>query len=268
MNNLGAVKWDTGAHSGTTIENNIVVVQSTMTPSYLLQANSTSGITLDHNLWYAPSLAQAFIWGDGAGATDHAGWVTASGQGAGDVLANPAFVGTWTAPPATNLELAMGSPAIDTGATLAAVTHDFLGAPRPHGAGYDIGAFEYGSTPADGGAAVGPVDAGGAATAEAGPAGEEGGAGSGPDASGGAAGGDSGEGSSATPGADGGAAKSGASGSSSGCACSSAGAPERGSPALWLAAAALWLVRRGKARGRTARRRPFLPPTSAGGPPA
>lgn len=245
VNNLGAIKWDVGAHTGTTIQNNIVVVQSTMTPSYLLQANSTTGITLDHNLWYAPALAQAFIWGDGAGATDHAAWVSASGLGAGDVLANPAFAGAWTAPPATNLELAMGSPAIDTGATLATVTHDFLGAPRPYGAGYDIGAFEYGSTPGDGGAVVGPADAGGAPT-EAGPMEDEGGAGNTPDASSGLVDGGAGEDSATTLGADGGATKAVSSGGSSGCACSSAGTGQgSGEPtALSLAMATLWLARR------------------------
>jgi hypothetical protein len=34
------------------------------------------------------------------------------------------------------------SPAIDTGLPLADVTHDAEGAPRPRGAGYDLGAYE------------------------------------------------------------------------------------------------------------------------------
>jgi uncharacterized repeat protein (TIGR01451 family) len=44
--------------------------------------------------------------------------------------------------PTQTMELLAGSPAIDTGATLAAVTTDQRGGPRPQGGGYDIGAYE------------------------------------------------------------------------------------------------------------------------------
>jgi hypothetical protein len=76
--------------------------------------------------------------------TDHPGFVTASGQGGGDVLANPLFAGAWTAPPAANLQLTMASPAVAAGLSLSAVVHDFLGAPRP-ATGVDLGAFQYGA---------------------------------------------------------------------------------------------------------------------------
>ncbi len=94
--------------------------------------------------------------------------------------ADPLFAGPWTAPPATNLALTQGSPAIGAGATLAAVPDDFLGAPRPNGGGYDLGAFQYGAAaPSDGGVAVGPTPDGGMADAgmaggDAGGAGGEG----------------------------------------------------------------------------------------------
>src|SRR6202044_2539263 len=79
------------------------------------------------------------------------GFVSASGQGSPDVFANPLFAGPWDAPPATNLALAKGSPAIGVGVTLLAVMHDYLGAPRP-AKGTDIGAFQYGAVVAkDGG---------------------------------------------------------------------------------------------------------------------
>jgi hypothetical protein len=45
-----------------------------------------------------------------------------------------------------NFALQSSSPAIDAGVTISIVTTDFLGAPRPSGAAYDIGAIEYGST--------------------------------------------------------------------------------------------------------------------------
>jgi hypothetical protein len=39
--------------------------------------------------------------------------------------------------------LASGSPAIDSGETIAGVTHDRRGTPRPQGLGFDIGAYEH-----------------------------------------------------------------------------------------------------------------------------
>jgi hypothetical protein len=39
-----------------------------------------------------------------------------------------------------------GSPAIDTGVTLAVVTTDIEGTSRPQGSSYDIGAYEYRAT--------------------------------------------------------------------------------------------------------------------------
>jgi hypothetical protein len=50
-------------------------------------------------------------------------------------------------PGADDYRLKAGSPAIDAGITLAEVTDDILGVPRPVGAAYDIGAYEYGGTP-------------------------------------------------------------------------------------------------------------------------
>jgi hypothetical protein len=154
VDNGGSLKWDASpAHVGTTIENNVFAAAAGTAPINLLQANGAGGITLGHNLWFAPDLTQPFLW---VGAqSNHAGFVTASGQGAGDVLADPLFVGPWSVPPATGLELTMPSPAVGAGVSLTAVSHDFLGAPRP-ATGVDIGAFQYGATaPADSG--VGPA---------------------------------------------------------------------------------------------------------------
>jgi hypothetical protein len=52
---------------------------------------------------------------------------------------NPLFVN----PSSTDFHLGQGSPAIDAGIALADVSNDFDGVPRPQGAGYDIGAYEY-----------------------------------------------------------------------------------------------------------------------------
>jgi hypothetical protein len=203
VNNGGSLKWDASpAHVGTTIENNIFVAASGASPAYLLQANSAGGISLDHNLWYAPSLSQAFLWvGD---QVDHAGFVSASMQGAADVLADPLFAGTWAAPPATNLELTASSPAIDAGVTLSSVPDDYLGASRPS-SGYDLGAFQYGAMPPADGGGAGPGPDG-----SVGPAPEGGVAPDGGVTAGGDAGSDA-------------ASSSGSSGKGSGCSCSSAG---------------------------------------------
>jgi parallel beta-helix repeat protein len=67
--------------------------------------------------------------------------------GAGDVNADPRLAGPGSASPG-GYQLTAGSPAIDAGTTLAAVTTDFFGTPRPQGRGYDIGAVEFIPPPA------------------------------------------------------------------------------------------------------------------------
>jgi len=234
INNGVSLKWDASpAHIGTTIENNIFASAAGTSPTLLLQANSMGGISLDHNLWFAPDLSQPFLWVGNQ--SDHPGYVTASGGGGGDVLDNPMLAGAWMAPPAQNLALAMGSPAIGAGVTLAAVTTDFLGALRPS-SGTDLGAFQLGAkVPADGGAAPPVVDAGAHGTHDAGVT-------AGKDA-----------GSSRTSSGDAAVARDGgetpASKTSSGCSCRITGAGgESTTPPVLLMGLALLAVRRKRAR--------------------
>jgi hypothetical protein len=221
VNNGGSLKWDASpAHVGTTIQNNVFVAAAGTSPVYLLQAKSAGGITLDHNLWYAPDVAQGFLWL--ANASDHAGFVSASGMGQGDVLTEPVLAGPWSAPPATNLELTRGSPGVGAGVSLAAVNHDFLEAARP-ATGVDMGAFQYGAVvPSDAGIGP-PADAGigtqgdaGAVDGTMGDAGAEQGA----DADDAVA--TSGDDASQGPGPHSGGSASGAN-ASSGCSCLAAG---------------------------------------------
>jgi parallel beta-helix repeat protein len=58
-----------------------------------------------------------------------------------NLVSNPLFVN----PGLGDFHLQAGSPAIDGGLALSAVATDYAGTPRPQGAGYDIGAYEYGS---------------------------------------------------------------------------------------------------------------------------
>jgi MYXO-CTERM domain-containing protein len=229
VNNKGSMKWDaSAAHVGTTIQNNLIVAAAGISAVYLLQAKSANGVSLDHNLWFAPDLPQPFLWLQGQ--SDHAGFVSASGQGKGDVVGDPLLAGTWAALPATNLELTKSSPAIGAGVLLAAVPDDFLGAARPSSGGYDLGAFQYGAmTPPDGGVGPGP-DAG---TTDAGHPGES-------DGGGGSGGADAGT----SPGKP---------ASGSGCSCSTAGDGAREAGAAELAGLVVALLvasRRRRARSQ------------------
>ncbi len=249
VNNGGSLKWDASpAHVGTTIENNVFASAAGSSPIYLLQAKSAGGITLDHNLWFAPDLAQPFLWLGSQ--SDHAGYVSASGGGQGDVVADPLFAGAWSVPPATNLALTNPSPAVGAGISLAAVTSDFLGAPRP-ATRPDIGAFQYGAVaPADGGVGPTGADAGGGSVEAGSPTAID--AGIAADA-GTASAPDAGVIVTGEGGASEGGASDGAGHGSSGCSCTSGsrseGVPLGGAAALAIATFAL-ARRRGRRRPR------------------
>jgi hypothetical protein len=157
-NRTTAIKWDAGPHAAI-VQNNIFAAEAGR-GLLLLQANSTEGVSLDHNLWYLPDVESPFLWGETT--YDHAGWADATGHGEGDVIADPELVGAWGLP-AENLQLSEGSPAVDGGTAVAEVIEDFYGGERPNGSDHDLGAFEYGAEPAEGrgpGAAGGPGTSG------------------------------------------------------------------------------------------------------------
>jgi hypothetical protein len=95
------------------------------TAGVLFSGGTISNVLVNHNLIF--------------------GGTATTASGAGVTVANnldntdPKLVNA----PAFNLQLLAGSAAIDAGITLSYVTNDFLGASRPQGAGYDIGAFEF-----------------------------------------------------------------------------------------------------------------------------
>ncbi len=152
-NRTSAIKWDAGPHDNAVVRNNIFAAQSGA-GLLLLQANSTSGVSLDHNLWYLSDVPSPFLWGTTT--YDHAGWTSATGQGDGDVNSDPTFVGGWELP-GPNLQLQASSPAVDAGTALAQVTNDFNGGVRPLGSALDMGAFEFGTEAAGGAGTAGPV---------------------------------------------------------------------------------------------------------------
>jgi hypothetical protein len=132
-----AIQWDTGQHDGSTIQNNIF---ASFQGRLLLQAGTSVGMSIDHNLWFSFGASAPFLWGSTP--FDHTGWAAATGQGSGDIAADPLFSGA-REPPVTNLVLLEGSPAIDSGIPLALVAGDLRGHRREGTP--EIGAFEYGS---------------------------------------------------------------------------------------------------------------------------
>jgi hypothetical protein len=67
-----------------------------------------------------------------------------------NITNNPQFVN----PAALNYQLAIGSPCIDQGAALPAITNDCIGDARPYQGGWDMGAYEYVPEPMLGGMAL------------------------------------------------------------------------------------------------------------------
>jgi hypothetical protein len=89
-----------------------------------------SGVSISNNLYY----------GNGSGAQNLSDGGSNFTYTLGSMIQNnPLFVS------ATDYHLQSSSPAIDAG-TAVSGSQDYLGNPRPAGAGYDIGAFEYGSS--------------------------------------------------------------------------------------------------------------------------
>ncbi|MEO6110257.1 MAG: choice-of-anchor Q domain-containing protein, partial [Nitrospiraceae bacterium] len=69
-------------------------------------------------------------------------------EGSGTIAANNRITGLITdcTISTVNFRLKAGAPCIDAGATIATVTSDFAGIPRPQGAAHDIGAYEMSGT--------------------------------------------------------------------------------------------------------------------------
>jgi MYXO-CTERM domain-containing protein len=98
------------------------------------------------------SFSYSDVWSNGFG--------SAGGQennGPGNFYVDPAFIATWEF--GADYHLLPTSPCIDKGTAAGAPDHDFDGVPRPQGAGFDVGAFEWvRSTPPPVDLALGPVD--------------------------------------------------------------------------------------------------------------
>ena len=103
------------------------------------------GNTSNYNLIYRGAGTAIRLF-QGAAYYDLLKWRAATGHDVNSLSADPLYVTANATPIAANYQLQATSPAIDKGLNLAGtVERDFLGALRPAGAGYDIGAFEAGA---------------------------------------------------------------------------------------------------------------------------
>ena len=111
-------------------------------------ASIASAADVDYNLWYKNTEAGSPNWVTVPGHTnspyissEFAAYKSETGFDAHGLWVDPLFVID-----GTDLHLQATSPAKDAGTNLASVgvTDDFAGITRPQGAGYDIGAYEYG----------------------------------------------------------------------------------------------------------------------------
>jgi len=167
---------DSGAASGNRILNNIVYNRHPFRGSIEVSANSVGTLTSDHNVVMdrlSPDGDETVLALEG--------WQSATGLDAHSRVATPEDL--FVDPDAGDYHLEEGCQAIDAGTSTDAPALDLENHVRPAGAGFDIGAYEYGSVLVDGGtepqAGAGTGDGGGSGGDGSHPSGSAGSGGSG-----------------------------------------------------------------------------------------
>jgi hypothetical protein len=138
----GVVVWGFSCNNAR-IENNIfyenAVTNSNATQGVHFTTTTCTGITIRNNLFFASGTGGKLALGKGA-----LEWVHYTQSGNIVNLSVPGFVNAPATPLSSpNFSLIARSPAIDAGLPLTAIREAFDGTPRPQGAAYDIGAYEY-----------------------------------------------------------------------------------------------------------------------------
>jgi parallel beta-helix repeat protein len=129
----------TNASTGNAVFNNILFNAHSFRGSITVSADSVPGLTSDYNV-----VMDRFSTDDGDTRLTLAQWRAATGQDLHSLIAVPADLFVNAA--ANDYHLKSTSPARDAGLTLAEVTSDRDGVPRPSGPGVDIGAYEFAVT--------------------------------------------------------------------------------------------------------------------------
>jgi hypothetical protein len=138
--------------TGNIVRNNILIDNAANHGAIDVCASCTTGLSSDHN-----AIEGALLL-DGT-ALDLATWQARTGNDMASFTTTDAAL--FEDPEAGDLHLRSGSPAIDRADPTGMPATDFAGTPRPQGAGYDIGAYEYvvaggGSGSGDGSGSGGP----------------------------------------------------------------------------------------------------------------
>jgi hypothetical protein len=158
--------WDIQLSNGA---NNVLIANNTFAShnpgqsGQIMLWNSHNGLTIRNNIFYnAPNEAITTYTANVSGCqidsnliSGSAGVYSGSGctVGANKTGVDPMFVNAQ----AHDFELQAGSPAINTGASIAGVDTDILGTFRPQGGATDIGAYEYASGAASSGPTPSPT---------------------------------------------------------------------------------------------------------------
>jgi len=120
---------------GNRIKNNVLYTPHTFRGSISTYSNSVSGFESDYNV-----VVNRFSIDEGGTNMSLASW-QALGYDAHSLISTPTTL--FTNPAANDFHLKSGSPAIGAGTTVAEVTDDMDGVPRPQGGTFDIGCFEF-----------------------------------------------------------------------------------------------------------------------------
>ncbi|HEY7540634.1 MAG TPA: right-handed parallel beta-helix repeat-containing protein, partial [Methylomirabilota bacterium] len=124
------------ASTGNVVRNNILYNQQSFRGSIAISADSLPGFVSDTNV-----IMDRFSTDGGDTRGTLAAWRSATGQDAHSIIATPATLFASFA--GNDYHLSSTSPARDAGGTIANVTDDLEGAPRPQGSAFDIGAYEF-----------------------------------------------------------------------------------------------------------------------------
>jgi hypothetical protein len=133
------------APRGIVLKNNVLVLSSSSSRPMMHLNNYSGAIASDSNTWFSPNGRYGF-WRDSTSGPNS--YWTGLAQWQAEMNADRRSRAIDPRVDAGDLyRLLPGSPATDTGETLAEVTVDYSGAPRPVGAGIDIGAHEGAARP-------------------------------------------------------------------------------------------------------------------------